>query len=168
MGRKITGLFFCCLVMIMALLATGCSSVKPGESSTDFELKNLDGETVSLSDYRGNAVMLNFWASWCGPCRFEMPYIQEIYEDIKWKAAGLVILAVNYGESAAVVENFMENNGFEFTVLLDTTGEVADEYNVRGIPATFFIDERGIIRYSDVGAFSSKEQIEQRLRELLE
>jgi peroxiredoxin len=168
MGRIITGLFFCCLVLVMTLLATSCSSVKPGESTADFELKNLDGETVSLSDYRGNAVMLNFWASWCGPCRFEMPYLQEIYEDIKWKAAGLVILAVNVGESAAVVENFMEANGFEFTVLLDTTGEVATKYNVRGIPATFFLDERGIIQYSDVGAFSSKAQIEQRLRELLE
>ena len=168
MGRKITGLLLGCLVLAVALIATNCSSVKPGVTAKDFELKNLEGETVSLSDYRGNAVMLNFWASWCGPCRYEMPFFQEVYEDTKWQAAGLVIIAVNIGESGATAEGFMEANGFGFTVLLDTTGEVANKYNVRGIPATFFIDERGIIKHSDVGAFTSKSQLEQRLHELLD
>jgi thiol-disulfide isomerase/thioredoxin len=112
--------------------------------------------------------MLNFWASWCGPCRFEMPFIQEVFEDTEWEATGLVILAVNIGESPSIAGGFMEDNGFTFTVLLDGTGEVADMYNTRSIPATFFIDENGIIRYIDVGAFSSKANIEQRLDVLIE
>ncbi|HEY98042.1 MAG TPA: TlpA family protein disulfide reductase [Dehalococcoidia bacterium] len=168
MGKKYVLLLVCCLVIAITFISTGCSSIKPDSKAPDFELMNLEGEVVSLSDYRGNAVMLNFWASWCGPCRYEMPFFQEIYEDIKWKASGLVLIAVNIDESGFTAAGFMEANGFDFMVLLDTTGEVANKYNVRGIPATFFIDERGIIRYSDVGAFMSKAHVEQRLRELLE
>jgi peroxiredoxin len=168
MGRKITVTLFCCLIIAVALMTINCSSAKPGKSAQDFELKNLDGETVSLSDYRGSPVMLNFWASWCGPCRSEMPYFQQVYEDTEWQAANLVILAVNIGESPSVVGGFTEDNGFTFPVLLDMTGAVAEMYNVRSIPATFFIDERGIIRYSDVGSFSSKAHLEQRLRDLFE
>ena len=168
MGKKITVTLLCCLVIAVALMMTNCSSTKPGKAAEDFELKNLEGQTVSLSDYRGSAVMLNFWASWCGPCRYEMPLFQEVYEDTKWEAAGLVILAVNIGESPSVAGGFMEDNGFTFPVLLDRTGAVAQMYNIRPIPATFFIDERGIIKHSDVGAFRSKADLEQRLRDLLE
>jgi len=168
MVRKITVILFFCLVIAVALVATNCSPTKPGEAAQDFELKTLEGQTVALSDYRGSPVMLNFWASWCGPCRYEMPFFQEVYEDTEWQAAGLVILAVNIGESPSVAGGFMEDNGFTFPVLLDMTGKVATMYNVRSIPATFFIDERGIIKHSDVGAFRSKGDLEQRLRDLLE
>jgi len=168
MVRKITATLFCCLIIVVALTAINCSSTKPGATAQDFELKNLEGQTVSLSDYRGSPVMLNFWASWCGPCRYEMPFIQEVFEDTEWQAVSLVILAVNIGESPSVAGGFMEANGFTFPVLLDRTGEVAEMYNTRSIPATFFIDERGVIKYSDVGAFSSKAGLEQRLRDLLE
>jgi peroxiredoxin len=168
MGRKIAVILFCCLVVAVAFTAINCSSAKPGGAAPDFELQNLEGQTVSLSDYRGSVVMLNFWASWCGPCRYEMPFLQEVYEDTKWEATGLVILAVNMGESPSVAGDFMEINDFTFPVLLDRTEDVAEMYNVRAIPATFFIDERGIIRYSDVGAFSSKAALEQRLQDLLE
>jgi len=159
---------FCCLIIAVAIMATNCASTKPGETAQDFELQNLEGQTVSLSDYRGSPVMLNFWASWCGPCRSEMPFFQQVYEDTEWEAAGLVILGVNIGESPSVAGGFMEDNGFTFPVLLDMTGEVAEMYNTRSIPATFFIDERGIIRHSDVGAFRSKADLEQRLRDLFE
>ena len=187
MVRKITFLLFCCLIVAIALLATNCSPTNlttgsvnqttepdgnqlpaPGRTAPDFELQNLEGQIVSLSDYRGSPVMLNFWASWCSPCRFEMPFIQDVFEDTEWEAVGLVILAVNIGESPSVAGGFMEDNGFTFTVLLDETGEVSIRYNTRSIPATFFIDENGIIRYIDVGAFSSKANIEQRLDVLIE
>jgi len=168
MVRKIMVTIFCCLIIAVAIMATNCASTKPGETAPDFELQNLEGQTVSLSDYRGSPVMLNFWASWCGPCRSEMPFFQQVYEDTEWEAAGLVILGVNIGESPSVAGGFMEDNGFTFPVLLDMTGEVAEMYNTRSIPATFFIDERGIIRHSDVGAFRSKADLEQRLRDLFE
>jgi peroxiredoxin len=139
----------------------------PGRTAPDFELQTLDGQTVSLSDYRGSPVMLNFWASWCGPCQSEMPYIQDVFEDAKWQAADLVILAVNWGESLTTARGFMNTYGFTFTVLLDSTGQVADIYNIRAIPTTFFIDERGIIKYMDIGSFRSKADLEQRLNGLI-
>ena len=187
MVRKITISLFCCLVIAIALVAVNCSSTSytnepvgttpepdgnqlpaPGRTAPDFELMNLEGQTVSLRDYRGSPVMLNFWASWCGPCRYEMPFFQELFEDMKWREAGLVILAVNIGESASMAGEFMEENGFTFPVLLDKTTEVAFRYNTRGIPTTFFIDESGIIQYIDIGAFRSKADIEQRLNVLIE
>ncbi len=168
MGKKITAVLFFCLVIAIALMTTNCSAIKPGGKAPDFTLINLDGEPVSLTDYRGTPVMLNFWASWCGPCRSEMPYFQEVFEDMEWKVVGLEILAVNIGELPATAEGFMVTNGFTFPVLLDMTGEVADMYNVGKIPTTFFIDERGIIISSDVGSFTSKAHLEQRLYELIE
>lgn len=194
MGRKITIILLCCLIVVMALMVTNCTSTNitteptsktteqvtttaeptqaqlpaPGREAPDLELMNLEGQAVKLRDYRGSPVMLNFWASRCGPCRYEMPSFQEIYEDVEWQTAGLVILAVNVGESPSTAEGFMEANSLTFPVLLDEEEEVAIRYNIRAIPTTFFIDENGIIRYIDVGAFRSKLDIEQRLNVLIE
>ena len=95
------------LVLVLVLgLVSGCSSSPvpaPAPTSTagnlvpDFQLQGLDGENVSLSSLRGKPIMLNFWATWCGPCRMEMPYIQEVFDDEEWREQGLVILAVNIG-----------------------------------------------------------------------
>jgi thiol-disulfide isomerase/thioredoxin len=139
----------------------------PSRTAPDFELQDLDGQLVSLRDFRGSPVLLNFWATWCGPCRFEMPFIQQVYEDSLGKVGGLVILAVNLRESPAVAEGFLRENGFTFPVLLDSTREAGTKYNIRSIPTTFFIDENGIIKYIDVGAFRSKADLEQRLSDLI-
>ena len=131
-------------VMVLGLVLSGCSSSSPetqpasSNSAPDFQLDNLRGEAVSLAQFRGKPVLLNFWASWCGPCRQEMPFLQEIYENQELQDTGLVILAVNIGESPATAERFMEAGGFSFPVLLDIDNSVAGKYNVRGIPATFF------------------------------
>lgn len=143
------------IVMILGVILTaGCTK-------SPLELKSLDGSTISLNDLRGQPVLLNFWATWCPPCRSEMPHIQELYEDPEWQARDLVILAVDIQESEATAREFMTSNGYSFTVLLDTKGEVARSYNVRGIPTTVIIDKDGIIRNERVGAFTSKAQIEQ-------
>jgi len=139
-----------------------------GKLAPDFKLQSLDGQTVSLGDFRGKPVLLNFWASWCGPCRFEMPFIQEIYEDKEWSEKGLVILTIDIGENPSVVKEFVENFGLSFTVLLDTNQDVALEYNIRAIPTTFFIDKDGIIQDIKVGAFSSKTEIEKRLVKIIQ
>jgi peroxiredoxin len=165
--RKIAGLLLCCLIIAIAFLAVNCSADNPGNAAPDFELQTLDGQTVSLSDYRGSPVMLNFWASWCSPCRSEMPYLQDIFEDVKWQAADLVILAVNLGEYRSEAGGFMDTSGYTFTVLLDGKMEVAEMYNIRSIPTTFFIDERGIIKHMDIGSFRSKADLEQRLSDLI-
>jgi len=152
---------------IVTLLSGGCTSSETDETpeltAPDFQLLNLDGQQVALSDFRGQPVLINFWAIRCAPCRYEMPLFQEIFEDSKWMQKGLVILAVNEQESADDVRLFMAQNGLTFTVLLDTTGEVGLRYGARGIPATLFIDKDGIIKNAVMGAFQNIAQIEQRL-----
>ena len=160
------------VVLTLVLLLAGCSAgseslgARVGNLAPDFQLQNLDGQTVSLSDFRGKPVLINFWATWCPPCRSEMPYIQEIYEDKEWSDKGLVILAVDIGESSSKVEEFMQSLNLSFTVLLDTKEDVAQRYNITSIPTTFFIDKDGIIQDKVIGAFQNKAQIENRLNKI--
>jgi peroxiredoxin len=156
------------MVLAAGLLA-GCTSNPPREEATapDFQLKSLAGPTVSLSTLRGRPVLLNFWATWCGPCRSEMPFLQQLFNDPQWQAQGLVLLAVNLEESEAAVRQFMTDNTFSFTVLLDTAGEAGRLYNISAIPTTYIIDKDGIIKNSRTGAFASKSQISQMLSDSL-
>jgi thiol-disulfide isomerase/thioredoxin len=126
-----------------------------GKPAPDFELDTLDGQTVVLSQLKGTTVLLNFWATWCGPCRSEMPLLQHIHEKSR-----VVLLAVNVGEGSSDVSQFMESAGFTFTVLLDSQAAVAQKYNVMGIPTTFFIDGEGVIQEIQVGAFTNQVEIE--------
>ena len=159
--------------LVSGVLMAGCSSPSPAQSpqvgklAPDFELSGLDGQAVSLSGLRGNPVLINFWATWCEPCRFEMPFIQEIYEGWTGKTPSLVILAINLGESPSRVGRFMESYGLSFPVLFDTSQDVTAKYNIRGIPTTFFIDKDGIIRDIKIGAFLSKAEIEMRLSKII-
>ena len=156
-------------MLASGLIVPGCSSSNQapeiGEMAPDFQLPTLEGQTVSLSDYRGKPVLLNFWASWCGPCQYEMLFLQQTYE--KWTGRGLVVLAVNLQESPDVVKEFMVDFGLSLPVLLATDPEVPLSYNVRGIPATFFIDKSGIIRDIKVGPFTSEAEIEERLLKIM-
>lgn len=159
-------------VLSLGLVMAGCPAAPAsppvqgsnvGDPAPDFRLQNLAGEEVSLSDFRGRPVLINFWATWCGPCRDEMPFIQGVFEDKEWSDQGLVILAVNLGEAPAKVGEFMEEYGLTFPVLLDARQDAAKAYNVRGIPATFFIDKNGIIKDRQIGAFPSQAKIDWRL-----
>ncbi|MDY6874024.1 MAG: TlpA disulfide reductase family protein [Chloroflexota bacterium] len=114
----------------------------------EFTLTNLESESVSLSDYRGTPVMVNFWATWCPPCRAEMPLIQEFQDDFEGK---FVVLAVNGGESEAEVRGFMEANDFTVTFLLDPENSVAQQYGVRGFPTSLFIDTEGFLQAFHIG-----------------
>ena len=170
------------IILVLALIVTGCqpSSEPPedtnptasekgtqiGNLAPDFELQDLDGKTISLSGLRGKPVLLNFWATWCSPCRYEMPYLQEIYDE--WSEKELVVLAIDVGESSSQAKTFLQSYGFSFTVLLDTNGSVADKYGIRGIPTTFLIDKDGIIQGIKIGAFQSKEEIEAGIRMVIE
>ena len=162
------------VIMLISVLVSGvvagCSSSPAqgthiGSPAPNFKLPNLEGETVSLSDLRGKPVMLNFWATWCPPCREEMPFIQQVYE--QWSDKGLVVLAINLGESSAKVKEFMQSYGLSFPVLLDTKEDVAQKYNIRGIPTTVFIDKNGIIQVRITGAFPNKAAIENKLGKII-
>lgn len=131
----------------------------------DFTLVGLDGETYTLSRLEGSPVLLNFWATWCGPCRSEMPHLDEVYAE--WKDKGLVMLAVNVGESESKVSEYIEKYGYGFPVVLDPTNDGASKYRIAAIPTTYFIDENGIIQDKVTGAFPNREIIEEYLNRLI-
>jgi cytochrome c biogenesis protein CcmG/thiol:disulfide interchange protein DsbE len=114
------------------------------EAAPDFSLQTADGRTIQLSDYRGQVVLLNTWATWCPPCRDEMPDLEAYYR--KRQADGFVVLAVNSQESAETVASFLEEHDFTFPVLLDPDGVVMRRYGIRGLPTSYFIDRDGVVR----------------------
>lgn len=127
------------------------------DEAPDFALLNLDGETVRLSDYRGKAVMINFWATWCDACVSEMPMLEAV---AKQYPDQLVILALNRDEARSDVAVFRDDNGLTFPILLDAGGKVFDLYQMRGLPTSVFIDPDGNIQAVQIGAFPSVELLD--------
>jgi peroxiredoxin len=127
----------------------------------DFTLKTLDGKSVTLSDYRGKAVYINFWASWCPPCKEEMPEIQKFYDKNKDQIE-VVTVAVAYLDQLKDIQDLLAQNKFSFPVVLDESSRnsVTERYGVVGIPASFFIDKDGVIRAQHEGAMTM-EMLEQ-------
>lgn len=139
--------------------------VQVGNLAPDFQFLALDQQPVSLGDLRGKPVVLNFWATWCHPCVFEMPFLQEIHDE--YSGSGLVLLAINIGESPSTVERFMQSNNLSFPVLLDTSGVVAQKYRIQYRPTTFFIDGDGVIQEKRIGPFINAAQIEEQLSKIM-
>ena len=115
----------------------------------DFELRDLSGAARRLSDFNGKVVFLNFWATWCGPCRYEMPSMETLYQ--RFKASGLEIVAVNLQEDSNSVQHFVEEYGLSFPVLLDTTGRIGATYGARSIPTTYIVDRDGFVLAGTIG-----------------
>jgi len=135
-----------------------------GKLAPDFTLTTLKGEQVSLSQFRGKIVMVNFWQSTCSNCGEEMPYLQAIYN--KWPHDKLEILAVSIGEKAAFVQSFVETRGLTFPALLDSDEAVSEIYQISRFPTTFFVNADGIIKEIKTGAFTSQSEIEAILKSL--
>ena len=140
------------------------AGVNVGESAPDFTLIDLEGNQVSLSDFRGETGFINFWATWCPPCRAEMPEIEAVYQEYKDK--DVVVIGVDILEPEDVVRQFVEQGGYSWTFVLDTSGEVAANYRVTAIPTSFFIDREGIIQVVNIGAMT-KRAIENKLTETM-
>lgn len=131
-----------------------------GDNAPDFVLANPNGRPVSLGGFRGEPVIINFWASWCTYCRVEMPELDALFKDASVHH-GLVVLAVDTLDSDRLsAEAFVINKGFSFTVLWDENNLVANQYDVRSLPASFFVDRAGIIRAYSPGAMQSDEMRE--------
>lgn len=129
-----------------SLVAAGADvGTDEGDLAPNFLLESLDeGAEIRLSDYRGSAVVLNFWATWCRPCRSEMPQFVEAYDDLKDE--GLVIVAVNMQEGRGIAQPFADDFGMDFPVAIDRDGEVGDQFRILGLPTTYFIDRDGVIQ----------------------
>jgi thiol-disulfide isomerase/thioredoxin len=128
-----------------------------GALAPDFELQNLAGETIKLSELRGKPVLINFWATWCSPCRLEMPDIQKIYEIYQ---GDFLVLAVNADEQERIVAKFAKDIGITFEVLLDPGGDVQSIYQLRGYPTTFLVDGEGVIRVQHIGLLHQAQLVE--------
>ena len=126
-----------------------------GSLAPDFELVDLVGEQVKLSDFAGKPVVVNFWATWCAPCRIEMPALQARFE--QHKALGLSILAVDFDEPENDVRDFRDEFGLTFTILLDPGAEIQKLFRTRAYPTTFFIDGDGVIQVQHFGAMTEKQ-----------
>jgi peroxiredoxin len=137
-----------------------------GAPAPDFSLKTLDGQQATLSQLKGHPVLINFWASWCPPCRLEMPDLVKAYA--AHKAEGFVLLGLNATalDSLPDVTAFVKEFGMTFPVLLDPDGSVEALYRLRGLPLSVFVDRQGIISRLNIGAMSA-DQIEQYIGEIL-
>ena len=123
-----------------------------GEQAPDFELTTLAGEPIRLSELKGKKVILNFWATWCPPCKAEMPHMQNFYEDYA-EAENVEIVAVNLtsGDREASVEEFVKDYGLTFPIPMDVEGEVGQKFQAVTIPTSYIIDTNGMIQHKIVG-----------------
>lgn len=126
------------------------AGLETGTVAPDFILKNLNGDDVQLSQFRGKVVLIDFWAVFCKPCVIALPKIQEIHK--KYNDKELVVLAINVSEDKNKIQKFIEENGYTFQVLLDSGNmNVQKNYGVIGIPHTYIIDKQGKVAYSRIG-----------------
>lgn len=138
-----------------------------GFLAPDFTLETLEGESVTLSDLHGQAVLINFWATWCPPCRAEMPAFQQAYSD--YEDEGFIILAVNatQQDNPTDIAAFVEEFGLSFPIILDNEGTVNQLYQVRSLPTSFFIDKEGVISEVVIGGPIAEALIRSRIEGLL-
>jgi len=143
-------------------LQTEIAAQLEGKQAPDFTLESIDGSNISLSELKGNTVVLDFWATWCGPCRRSLPELNQLYKD---KAGeNLKVFAINIKEDKEQVESFLKSAGLSLPVLLDKDGQVAKEFGVKGIPQTVVIDKQGAVKKVFVGAGPGTfEQLRQQL-----
>lgn len=137
-----------------------------GKPAPDFALRSLKGPSVRLSEHLGEVVVINFWATWCGPCRQEMPLLDELYG--KYQLAGLILLSVNIDDSVEPAIEMAQTLAVSYPVLFDTRKEVSRAYEVSAMPVTVLVDRAGVVRYVSEGYKPGYEKrYTEKLRELL-
>jgi len=143
--------------------------VPAGDKAADFKLEQLNGTTLSLDQLKGKVVFLNIWATWCGPCREEMPSMETLYDELKANK-DFVMLAVSQDtKGRSVVAPYIAQYGYNFTILLDPQNKVGESYDVSGVPETFIIDRKGQIVAHHMGAFDwSRPDVKDALKQLLD
>ena len=146
--------------------AAASAAITPSAGAPDFTLPSLGGPNLRLQEQRGQVVMVNFWATWCGPCRVEMPHLSRLYD--KYRGSGFVVFAVNIDEDPRKAANVAAQLGMRFPVLLDTDKKVSRMYDLSTMPSTILIDRDGRVRFVHRGYRSGYEDTyDKQIRELL-
>ncbi len=141
------------------------TALKNPQMAPDFTLVDMDGVTHKLSDYRGRPVIVNFWATWCPPCREEMPSMERAWNKIKDQ--GIAMLAVNVGEDEDTIFTFTGDFPASFTILLDTTGKITEQWPIQGLPTTYVVSPEGKLVYRAIGGREwDDEQLLDQVRQL--
>jgi peroxiredoxin len=155
------------LASTLAFVASAAlPAIAPATAAPDFTLRTMTGPNMRLNEQRGRVVMVNFWATWCGPCREEMPQLNRLYE--RYKAAGFVLLGVNVDDDSKKAADVAAKLGVTFPVLLDSDKIVSKLYDLNTMPSTVIIDRSGKVRYVHRGYLAGTEaDYEKQIRELL-
>jgi peroxiredoxin len=155
------------LASLLAFVASAAiPAIAPSTAAPDFTLRTMTGPNLRLGEQRGRVVMVNFWATWCGPCREEMPQLNRLYE--RYKAAGFVLLGVNVDDDSKKAADVAAKLGVTFPVLLDSDKVVSKLYDLNTMPSTVIIDRSGNVRYVHRGYLAGTEaDYEKQIRELL-
>jgi peroxiredoxin len=153
-------------VAFLVVAASASSAIAPTTPAPDFSLHAMTGPNMRLRDQRGRVVMVNFWATWCAPCRQEMPHLNRLYQ--KYRSSGFVLLGVNVDEDASKAADVAAKLGITFPVLLDADKSVSKLYDLSTMPSTVLIDRDGKVRYVHRGYLAGYEDAyEKQIRELL-
>jgi peroxiredoxin len=150
-------------LLAVAAVISACSGaastprrgITEGNRARDFTLETVDGDQVSLDDYIGDVVLVNFWATWCPPCQAEIPTLEAAYE--AHRDDGFVVLGVSEDESTTAVAPFVRTLGMTYPILLDTSGKLVEEYRARGLPMSILLDRDGTIRVRHIGYLSGQQ-----------
>ena len=142
-------LAFCAALLVLVGNGSIASSGLAGQTAPDFALKSATGENLRLSEYRGDVVMINFWATWCGPCRQEMPLLDDLYN--RYQRVGFNLLGVNIDDDSGRAMQMYEELGVSFPVLFDEKKEVSKLYQVEAMPVTILVDRHGTVRHVHLG-----------------
>ena len=152
----------------LAVLAAGTAvaAIAPSSTAPDFTLHTMNGPNMRLQEQRGKVVMINFWATWCGPCRQEMPHLDRLYD--KYKSSGFVLMGINVDDDTRNAAAVAAKLGVRFPVLLDTDKQVSRLYDLSTMPSTVIVDRDGKVRYVHRGYLSGYEETyDRQVRELL-
>lgn len=151
---------------LLFIILVGAAFMAQAEPAPDFTLKSDTGENLRLSEQRGKVVMINFWASWCAPCREEMPLLDELYE--RYEQAGFTLFGINVEQNPEAAQKFLADVGVSFPILFDPQSEVSREYQVRAMPTTVMVDRDGQVRYVNRGfREGDEEKYREQIRELI-
>jgi peroxiredoxin len=133
------------LVILAFFISMNVHGVTIGQPAPDFTLKDMQGKNFNLTEQRGNIILINFWASWCGPCRKEMPVLQELQD--KYQDLGVQVWGINVEQENQAGKDFLANLDLSFSIFFDETNKLSETYDVQAMPTTVLVDRDGIVRY---------------------